>query len=119
MWNEDDLVDDENREVYLKCQHESPCAVEYINGNKWTEFHGRPKGLGNYEDEIVGEIPLNEDGTEADPSLCPRICAEDPECTAFYHNPDYETEDRSNDECLIYKNENRHWAVAKSNLSGN
>ena len=107
MWTEsDDLIDDAATEIYIKCPAGSPCAVEYFQNHKWTEFHGKPNGV----TATISAIPLadgstHDDGTAATKADCPRICAERTDCTAFYHNA-------KTDECELFSN-NENWAVTK------
>ena len=103
MWTEvDDLEDASGSTTYIKCLAGSPCAVEYYKENKWTEFLGKPS--------VRVGTPLDDDATHADgsPAIeadCPRICAENDDCTAFYHNS-------KTDECELFTN-NENWAVSK------
>ena len=107
MWKEaDDLVDNAATDIYIKCPAGSPCAVEYYQNHKWTEFHGKPNGV----TATISAIPLadgstHDDGTAATKADCPRICAERTDCTAFYHNA-------KTDECELFSN-NENWAVTK------
>ena len=107
MWTEtDDLVDDDATDIYIKCQAGSPCAVEYYQHHKWTEFHGKPNGV----TQTMNGTPLADgsthaDNTPAEKADCPRICAERDDCTAFYHNA-------KTDECELFSN-NENWAVNK------
>ena len=112
MWDETDVhVEDPDKTVFIKCLHDSPCAVKYFKDNKWTEFRGKPFSKNQFAYDIVGE-PIDLDGMEVTAAECTRLCAEDDKCTAFYHRPDYEKPE--NDECILYRN--KGWAVAKKGI---
>lgn len=107
MWTEtDDLVDDAATDIYIKCQAGSPCAVEYYQHHKWTEFHGKPSGVTRtIEGTPLADDATHDDGTPATKADCPRVCAEMEDCDAFYHNT-------KTDECEIYTNAlELSWAV--------
>ena len=105
MWTEsDDLVVDDTTDIYIKCPAGSPCAVEYYQNHKWTEFHGKPDG--DYVGTPLADGSTHADDTTATNADCPRICAERDDCTAFYHNA-------KTDECELFSN-NENWAVNKS-----
>ena len=104
MWTEsDDLVVDDTTDIYIKCPAGSPCAVEYYQNHKWTEFHGKPDG--DYVGTPLADGSTHADDTPATNADCPRICAERDDCTAFYHNA-------KTDECELFSN-NENWAVNK------
>ena len=104
MWTEsDDLVVDDTTDIYIKCPAGSPCAVEYYQNHKWTEFHGKPDG--DYVGTPLADGSTHADDTPATKADCPRICAERDDCTAFYHNA-------KTDECELFSN-NENWAVNK------
>ena len=106
MWDEIDLTASPATNVYIKCQEESPCSVEYYKDNKWTEFHGKPTvrvGM-----PVLGGA-THADGSPASKAECPRICAEKDDCTAFYHNP-------KTDECELFIN-NENWAMSKKGVA--
>ena len=107
MWTEaDDLVDDAATDIYIKCPAESPCAVEYYQNHKWTEFHGKPNGITvTLTGTPLADGSTHDDGSAATKADCPRICAERADCTAFYHNP-------KTDECELFGN-GENWAVSK------
>ena len=107
MWTEtDDLVDDAATDIYIKCQAGSPCAVEYYQHHKWTEFHGKPNGVSRtIEGTPLADGSTHADGTPATKADCPRVCAEMEDCDAFYHNA-------KTDECEIYTGASEiRWAV--------